>query len=362
MKKIAIVADWLTSFGGAERVILALHEMFPYAPIYTSIYNSKKCKGFEKADIRTSFIQHLPGSKNHHQMYLPLMPYAFESFDFSEYDIVLSSCHSCSKGVITNPGTLHICYCHSPMRYVWDGCHEYVKQYNVPWPISSLVPFYSTKLRIWDRAAADRVDQYIANSAFISKRIKKYYQRESDVIHPFVDLDKFEVKKEMVKDGYFLALGRLIPYKKFDLVVQVFNELKLPLKIIGTGKDEKKLKKMANSNIEFFGFVSEKELGKFYREARALIFPQIEDFGITPLEAMACGTPVIAFQGGGALETIDEKSGVFFGQQNAASLKEAIIKFENSSFDPKAVRKQAEKFSKKIFEEKIKHLIDNVSS
>ncbi len=358
MKKIAIVCDWLTNFAGAERIILALHELFPYAPIYTSIYNPAKCKGFEKADIRTSFIQYLPFAKNHHQFYLNLMPYAFENFDLSEYDIVISSSHSCAKGVITKPETVHISYCHSPMRYAWDDCHKYIKEYRMPWPISSFIPYMMTKIRIWDRASSDRVDQFVANSEYVAKRIKKYYQRDSKVIYPFVDLDKFKIKAKEIKDGYFLALGRLIPYKKFDLLVDTFNENGLPLKIIGTGKDFAKLKKMAKENIEFLAYVSDKELQKYYSEANALLFPQVEDFGITPLEAMACGTPVIAYNKGGALETVTNDSGVFFEMQTVDSLQNAINIFLKKDFCPHTVAHQASKFSKKIFEKKILELVN----
>jgi glycosyltransferase involved in cell wall biosynthesis len=360
MKKIAIVCDWLTNFAGAERVILTLHELFPFAPIYTSIYNSKKCKGFEKADLRTSFLQYFPFSKNHHQFFLQLMPYAFEKFDLSEYDIVISSSHSCAKGVITRPETKHICYCHSPMRYLWDSCHEYLREYGFSWLVSFFVPFLLTKLRMWDRCSADRVDYFVANSKHVAKRIKEYYQRDSEIIYPFCDLEKFKVKNKQLKNTCFLALGRIIPYKKFDLLVETFNQNGLPLKIIGTGKDKNKLQKIAKENIEFLGYVKEKDLQKYYADARALLFPQLEDFGITPIEAMACGTPVIAFKAGGALETVNEKSGLFFDYQTKESLQDAIDKFIKKDFDPLVVRKQSEKFSKKIFEERILKLINNI--
>jgi len=228
-----------------------------------------------------------------------------------------------------------------------------MREYNLPWPFSKLAPLLMTKMRIWDRASADRVDKFIANSYFVAKRIKKYYQKDSEVIYPFVDLDRFKIKSRVVKNSYFLALGRLIPYKKFDLLIEAFNFNGLALKIIGTGKDAKKLKKMAKNNIEFLGRVSDKQLEQYYQQAQALIFPQVEDFGIVPLEAMACGTPIIAYQEGGALETINARSGVFFDNQSSESLNQTINEFLTRSFDPKIVRKQAEKFAKVNFEKQI---------
>jgi len=342
--RIAIVCDWLTNWGGAERVILAMHRLWPEAPIYTSLYNAKKVPGFEDADVRTSFLQKIPGAKSHHQRHLVQMPGAFESFDLSEFDVVVSSSHSCAKGIITKPETLHVSYCHSPPRYLWDGAHQYVKEYPLPGLIKNTVlPSFLHDLRIWDRAAADRVDHYVANSHFVARRIKKYYQREAEVIHPPVDLVDFEPTK---KEDFYVAVGRLIPYKRFDLVVEAFNALKKPLKIIGVGNQMKSLMKQAGSRVEFLGKVSEDDLQNYYRRARGLIFPQIEDFGIVPLEAMAQGTPVIAYAQGGALETVEDGvSGHYFHEQSASALQEAVIAFEKMDFDPSQVRAQAEKFA-----------------
>lgn len=352
--KIAIVADWLTDFGGAERVILRLHKLFPDAPIYTSVFNEKNMAGFGSADIATSFLQKLPGAKEHHQFYILLMPYAFEHFDLSKYDIVISSSHACAKGIITKPETMHICYCHSPMRYLWDNCHEYIKNYNLPWIIKKLAQRPLHKLRLWDKLAADRADHFIANSKNTQKRIKKYYKRDSEVIYPMVDLERFRISKN--PGGYFIAVGRLIPYKKFDLIVKVFNELGLPLKIVGTGTEESNLRKKAKKNIEFLGRRNDKETAELLSKAKALIFPQLEDFGITPLEAMACGRPVIAYKKGGALETVtDGKTGIFFNEQSVESLKDAVLKFlkTEKKFDPKEIRRHAEKFSPSVFDKKI---------
>ena len=356
--KIAIVADWLTVFAGAERVILQMHELFPNAPIYTSIYDPIKCSAFKKAEVRESFLGKIPFARKKHRLFMPLMPIAFESMDFSEFDIVISSSHSAAKGIITQPKTLHISYCHSPMRYVWDHSHEYLKGHK-SW--SLLAPFYRPllhKIRMWDRIAASRVDHFIANSHYIQKRIKKYYKAESSVVHPPVDLKAFTSKKN--KEDYFLALGRLIPYKRFDLAVKLALKKNIKLKIVGTGPKLKDLKQIANENVEFLGYVNQKELTDLLQNAKGLIFPQREDFGIVPLEAMACGTPVIAFGKGGALETVIEKeSGVFFQEQNIDSLEKALEKFIKIDWNAQRIAKSVEKFSEAKFKSKLLTEIEN---
>ncbi len=359
MKKprVAIVCDWLTDWGGAERVILAMHEVFPEAPIFTSLYNKANMEPFSSADIRPSFLQGIPGAKRHHQRFLSLMPSAFESFDLSEYDVVLSSSHSCAKGVITKPETLHVSYCHSPPRYLWDNSHQYVKEYPWPnWLKKWVIPGLIHKMRIWDRAAADRVDRFIANSAYVSSRIEKYYRRESEVIHPPVSMEEVEPVKE--REDYYLAVGRLIPYKRFDLIVKTFNELKLPLKIVGVGNQLKKLRRVGDKNIEFLGKVPEEELKSYYRYAKGFLFPQVEDFGITPLEAMTYGCPVIAYAKGGALETVaDNESGMFFHEQTVDGLKKAVRSFEKKVFKPENVQAQAFKFREEVFKDKLESFI-----
>jgi len=354
--KLAIVCDWLTNFGGAEKIIIALHQLFPNAPIYTSIYNRDKMKGFEDADIKTSYLQDFPFAKTRHQLYLPFLPNVFEKMDLSGFDIVISSSHSCAKGIITGPETLHICYCHTPMRYAWDDSLNYINDYAANTIVKQLAKFYIHRLRIWDRLSADRVDNYIANSHFVQQRINKYYRRPSTVIHPFVDVKEFTVGT--IKDNYFLAVGRLTPYKKFDLIIETFNHLGLPLKIAGDGVAMRKLKNMAKGNIEFLGHVTENQLKELYCKARAMIFPQVEDFGITPLEAMASGCPVIAFAKGGALETvIDRKTGLFFKIQTVEALRHAINQFQEINFKYEQIRKHAEKFDREVFNGKILEFI-----
>jgi glycosyltransferase involved in cell wall biosynthesis len=355
--KVAIVCDWLTNFAGAERVIYRMHKMFPNAPIYTSIFNEDKMKAFKDAVVHTSFIQHFPKAKTKHQWYLKFYPMAFEQFDLSGYDVVLSSCHSASKGIITKPETLHISYCHSPMRYAWDGSHEYLRSYKMPWFVKSFIPKLIHKIRMWDRLAADRVDEFLTNSNYVKKRIKKYYKRDAEVIYPMVTTSDYYVSKE--KKDYYLAVGRFTPYKKFDLIVDAFNELPYKLKVVGTGVQEKELKAKAKSNIEFLGFVSDEKLKDLYAGAKALIFPQVEDFGITPLESMSSGRPVVAFNQGGALETVvDSETGVFFEEQNVPHLKAAIEKCEKTNWDSNEIRQHAKKFDDSVFEKELYEYIE----
>lgn len=357
--KIALVFDWMTNNGGAEKVNLVLHKMFPTAPIFTSIFNPEVVRGFEKAAITTSFIQNLPFAKTRHQLYLKLMPYAYELFDLSSYDIVISSSHSCAKGIITKPETMHVCYCHTPMRYAWDNWHSYIREYKMNLFFKHVARKDIHKIRMWDRLSADRVDHFIANSEITQNRIKKYYRRESEIIHPMIDHKKFSISKET--KGYFLAVGRLIPYKKFDLIIETFNQIGLPLKIVGEGIAERELRKKANANIEFLGNVDDKSLHRLYSECEALIFPQIEDFGITPIEAMASGRPVIAFNQGGSQDTIiDGETGIFFKHQTAMHLSEAIENYQKNKnkFNPSFIRNHAKKFDEKEFKDKIINFLE----
>jgi len=357
--KIAIVCDWLTTSGGAEKIILSLHKMFPRAPIYTSIYNPEKVKGFEKATIITSGLQNLPFAKEKHQLYLSLMPRAFEKMNLNDYDIVISSSHSCAKGIITKPETLHICYCHSPMRYAWENSINYIKEYDINPILKKIAPWFMHKIRMWDRLSADRVDYFIANSKHIQKRIHKYYRRPSRVIYPFYDTNKYTTDKDNERSNFYLAVGRLTQYKKFDLLIETFNQTGLPLKIVGTGISETKLKACAKENIEFLGFITDKELRELYCKAKALIFPQVEDFGIIPLEAMACGCPIIAYAQGGALETvIDGKTGILFKKQTPDSLKHAIQKRTTLKFNHENIQKHAQNFTEEKFQKEMFQLIE----
>ena len=356
---VALVHDYLNQYGGAERVLEALAEVFDNAPIYTLIYDSKITdKIFPGRKIQASFLQKIPFIKSHHRFFPPLMPLAVEKFDLSHYDLVISDSAAFSKGIITNPETLHICYCHTPTRYAWDDSHKYIREFNMPLLAKIFIPFFMNYLRLWDREAAYRVDKFICNSNFVAQRIKKYYKQEAKVIYPPVDAKFFTLSDKPVGD-YFLMVGRLLVYKRFDVAIEAFNKLELPLKIIGDGPERKKLQKLANWNIEFLGELPSDKIKEYYQNCQALIFPQEEDFGIVALEAMACGRPVIAYRGGGALESVKEgKTGIFFDEQTASSLIEAVKNFRSSKFNPEIIRAHVLKFDKEIFKKKIKEFIN----
>lgn len=356
--KIAIVCDWLTVFAGAERVVYELSRLFPKATIYTSLFDNKNCAVFNDRNVVETPLKYFPFARRFHRLYLPFMPLAFERIDLSEYDIVISSSHSASKGIITKPGTLHISYCHSPMRYVWDQSHSYQKNFKSFLPLKFLYSPILHRIRQWDRVAADRVDTYISNSKYISQRIKKYYKRDSTVIYPPVNLDFFRPSGK--HENFYLAVGRLIPYKRFDLLIKVFNDLKLPLKIVGDGPDLDNLKNLSKNNIEFLGNISDDELKKIYSSSKALVFPQVEDFGIVPLEAMASGTPVIAYAKGGAMESVTENiSGIFFYEQTVEALSDAIKRFEKTSWNTEKIVESIHKFSPARFRVEILHFMES---
>ena len=358
--KIALVHDYLVQYGGAERVLECFTEIWPYAPIYTLIYDEEKTHGiFKNKRIYTSFLQNFPYSRKNHRIFPPLMPPAIEQFDLSQYDIVLSDSSSYAKGVITPPETLHICYCHTPMRYAWDDCQKYIEEFGFPGFVKKFIPFLMNYIRVWDRMSADRPDEYIANSKFVAGRIRKYYRKNSTVINPPIDIQKFRLDEK--KENYFLMVGRLMTYKRFDIVIEAFNRLKWPLKIIGgQGPDKKRLMKMARSNIEFTGRLSDEDLAKTYARAKAFIFPQEEDFGIVAIEALASGKPIIAFRGGDIVEHVQEgQEGLFFDEQTPEALVEVLQKFNSENFDSQKIREKALPFNREIFKRKIKHHIEN---
>ena len=356
--RIALVHDYLVQNGGAEKVLEAFCEIFPYAPIYTLIYSKKLMHGsFADKKIRTSFLQKVPFAAVRHRIFPQFMPFAIEQFDFSDYDIVLSDSSSFAKGIITGTKTLHICYMHTPMRFAWDDCQKYNRDFYFPTFIKRLVPFFMNYIRMWDRVSAERPDKIIANSNFIARRIKKYFKRESLVINPPVNVNHFEISQG--KDDYFLIAGRLMAYKRFDIAIRAFNELKLPLKIIGRGPELKRLKKISGPNIEFLGRVSDAELKKYFSRCQAFIFPQEEDFGIIAIEVMASGTPLIAYRSGDIPEHMEEGvSGIFFENQTSEDIIEAVKKFKNCDYDPKIIRENVLKFDKEIFKAKIKEYIN----
>ena len=357
--KVALVHDYLVQYGGAERVLECFAEIFPKAPIFTMVYDKKLMKGaFADRKIITSFLQKIPFVGSHHRLFPLLMPMAIESFDLSEFDLILSDSNSYAKGAITAPRALHICYCHTPMRYAWDDCHQCFQEFGYSKITKKFIPLAMNYLRLWDKISADRPDRYIANSKFVAERIKKYYQINSTVIYPPVNVNQFQISPKI--QDYYLMVGRALPYKKFDIVAEAFNKLKLPLKIIGEGPEIKKLRKMARSEkIEFLDYLPDEKVAWHYSQCKALIFPQEEDFGITALEAMACGRPVIAYRGGGALETvIENKTGIFFDHQTPEAVMEAVNKFDSRRFNPEEIRRHALGFDGAIFKESIKDFID----
>lgn len=360
--KVALIHDHLAQDGGAEKVLKVLAEMFPEAPIYTLLYEpSNAAKYFKNRIINTSIIQRTPFGVSHYKWFMPFMPMAVEFFNLSQYDLVISDTSSFAKGVITSQKTPHLCYCHTPTRYLWSDTHSYVDELKYNKYVKKIIGLSLNNLRVWDRAAADRVDFFVANSKFIAKRIKKYYRRESDIIYPPVEINNFNVIEK--KEDYYLAGGRLVPYKRFDLLINAFKKSGRNLKIFGDGPDYSRLAQIADGadNIEFLGRVSDEAKARIYGNAKAFLNPQEEDFGITMVEAHACGTPVIALAAGGALEIVlDQVTGLFFENQTIEEVNKAIDIFEKQVFDVHRIRGRAEEFSVEAFKEQMNKKIVQV--
>ncbi|WP_158828344.1 glycosyltransferase family 4 protein [Mucilaginibacter lacusdianchii] len=363
--KVALVQEWLTIIGGSENVFKEIASLFPEADIYTLVADPETIKtlGFQNRKVTTSFIQSLPFAKTKYRSYLPLFPMAIESFDLSEYDLIISSSHAVAKGVLTHSGQIHICYCHSPMRYAWDLYHQYLNQSGLNKGLKGfLAKFILHRLRTWDIISTNRVDYFIANSAYIAKRIKKVYNRSSVVIHPNVSTDEFNLVAQ--KGEYYFTCSRFVPYKKIDLIVQAFA--KMPdkkLYVIGDGPDFKKVSKLAASNTILLGYQPFNELKKYMSGARAFVFAAEEDFGILPVEAQACGTPVIAYKKGGVLETVIENyTGVYFNEQSVTAITEAVNEFEKLSqmFKPADIATHASKFSTQRFKAEFRGFVNDI--
>ncbi|MEM3062646.1 MAG: glycosyltransferase [Nitrososphaerota archaeon] len=363
--KVALVHDDLIQYGGAERLLLALTEIWPDAPVYTSFYEQNLLEtqpAFKKLRIATSWMQKLPFKTLLRRFYFPLYPLAFESFNFDEYHIVISSSTRFAHSVITKPKTIHICYLNSVPRYLWDE-NNYLSEEKIISPFRFLVRIINSYLRVWDVTAATRVDVFIANSKNVANKIAKVYRRQAKIIYPFVDFQKFsEARLTNSKPGdYFLVVTRLLAWKRVDIAIEAFNQLRLPLKIVGRGPDISRLRKLAKDNIEFRGYVEDAELIKLYRECKALVVTQDEDFGIAICEAQAAGRPVIAYNSGGAREIVIEgKTGIFFESQTKDSLIEAVRKFEKLKFNPSDCVTNANRFRKDVFINNLKLVVEDL--
>ena len=354
--KVALVHDWMNQIGGAEDVLEALVDLFPTAPIHTSLYAPDKMPAhWQTWDIRTNFIDKLPFSHRKQQLYFPLYPFSFEQHDLRGYDLVISNKRGFCHGVITGPDTVHICYCLTPTRYVWRY-HQYAEQEQLGRLTRTILPPFLTQLRQWDRLAADRVDHFVAISQEVRRRIAKVYRRESVIIYPPVDTARF-VPDDEVED-YYLLVGRLVPYRRIDLLIEAFNKMKRPLRIAGSGRDRARLEAMAGPTVEFLGYVPDEELPSLLAKCRAFMFPGEEDFGIAPIQAMAAGRPVIAYAAGGALETVlPGVTGTLFAEQSVAAIIQAVEGFDTDNVDPQRIRQHAEQYDVSHFKAQIQALV-----
>lgn len=361
--KVAIVHDWLVNYGGAERVVEEFLKVFPQAEIYTLVYDKKKMgKFFPPEKVHTSFVQKLPAATRLYTKFLSLMPKAFESFDLTQYDLVLASSSSCAKGVIVSPKSAFVAYIHTPMRYAWDLYFDYKKRSN---PIvGKFMEMQIPKIRLWDYVSAQRIDATVANSKYIARRIKRFWNRDSQVIYPPVDTERLKPSGLPAED-FYVVFSRFVPYKRIDLAISACGELGRKLVVIGGGSQEKELKELAagykNASIEFTGRISDQQVQKYLQKCRALIFCAEEDFGIIPVEAQACGRPVIAYKKGGTFETvIDGITGVHFEKQETESVKNSILRFEelekNETFKVDQIVAHAKKFSAERFRKEIEEV------
>ncbi len=350
-QRVALVHPWLTNQGGSERVLEAFCRAYPDAPVYTSVYETSALPVFRERDVRTSFLQSWPLARRRHQLFPVLRRRAFESFDFSEFDIVVTSDHSEAKGILTGPGTLHVAYIHTPTRYYWSDYQRYLAEPGfgrLDPLVRAAMPTLSSSMRQWDFLAAQRPDHLLSNSRVVQDRVRKYYRRESTVLHAPIDLARFSPGPE--RGAHLLVVSRLIPYKRVDLAVAACRELDLPLRVVGDGPEMGSLRRIAGPRTSFLGALSDEDVAREYGAAAGFIFPGYEDFGLTPLEAMASGTPVLALRRGGATETVvDGVTGAFFDRQDVESLVTALRDFHPPSYDPQALRAHAAAFDEEVF-------------
>jgi len=358
--RVALVHDWLTGMRGGEKVLEVLCELYPDATLFTLLHNvGAMSPTIERMKIQTSFVDKLPFKSKKYRNYLPIFPRAIESFDFSEYDFIFSTSHCVAKGARPSPTALHLCYCHTPMRYVWDMYDQYFGKGRAGLPTRLAMSYFAPRLRRWDVSTSSRVHHYIANSHHVARRIENTYRRSADVIHAPVDTSLFQLSRR--DEGYYLIVSALVPYKRVDLAIAAFNSLGERLIVVGTGPERETLKRQSGASIEFLSWQSDDQLADLYGGCRALIFPGVEDFGIVPLEAMACGKPVIAYREGGALETVldrdENPTGVFFSQQTPESLIDAVHRLQSLSLNPPAIRRHAETFDRRFFKQRIQNYV-----
>jgi glycosyltransferase involved in cell wall biosynthesis len=350
--RVALVYDRVNKWGGAERILLALHQIFPDAPLFTSVYNQKSAPWAKVFNIKTSFLQKFPFASSLHEFYAPLMPIAFESFNFEDFDLVISLTSEAAKGIITKPQTLHICLCLTPTRYLWSGYEDYFKNPLIRFLSKPVVGY----LRYWDKIASQRPDIYLAISTEVKNRIKKYYQRTSEII--LLPVDSLKEVRDRVNEDYYLIVSRLVYYKRIEIAIKAFNTLGIKLKIVGMGSEEQNLKSIAGENIEFLGNLKDEKLSVYYKSCKGLIFPGREDFGLVMVEAQSFGKPVLAFRGGGAMDIIKEGvTGEFFESQTEESLVTAMEKFINKRYNAKLCIQNAEKFSFDNFNQSLMKVI-----
>lgn len=351
--RVALVHDWLNGMRGGEKVLEVLCELYPQAEIFTLVYDPARISDTIRAhQVHTSFIQKLPGNRRGYRNYLPLFPAAVEQFDLRGFDLVISSSHCVAKGALTEPQVPHICFCHTPMRYAWEQYHEYFPPERLGWFKRWLIPLALSRLRVWDVASSPRVDAFLANSAHVARRIRAYYGREARVVHPPVEAARFQPVKR--PGDHYLIASALVPYKRIDRAIAAFNEMKKPLIIVGQGPEYGRLKRLAGPTITFKSNVNDEEYLSLYATCRAFIFPGEEDFGITPLEAMASGRPVIAFGKGGARETVvDGRTGLFFAEPTPQSLAQAVQRSEKIRWDTKRIRSRALEFDRPKFKQRL---------
>ncbi len=359
--RVALIHDYLVQFGGAERTLLALSELFPDAPIYTLLYNREKMAfWFGGKDIRTSFLNILPDTiTRNHRFLLPLYPFAAQSLKITGYDVVISSSSAFAKGVSIESGIPHVCYCHSPTRFLWDYQEKYIQDNSVSFFMRILLTPIISALRLWDKRIADKVDVWIAPSQTVKDRIKKYYNADAQVLYPPINTFHNDLKHSNVyANNYFLVVSRLSAYKKIDLIIQTFNKIQLPLVIVGDGIERQKLQKMSRSNIIFRGFVDDGELPDLYRNARAVIIACEEDFGLIPAEAAYYGKPALAYKKGGIAEWLESgKTGEFFDEQSVESLAQGVYKILAGEYNPEYVMKKVEQFNKTLFQNNVLKVI-----